>query len=85
MLVTMTAKPNAVDLVERISAQFGLTPMEGQVALELADGLTPREISDARETSIHTVRNQIKAIMDKLVVNRQTDIVRIVERARYSG
>jgi DNA-binding CsgD family transcriptional regulator len=60
--------------------RFGLTLAEGEIALGLLQGLTPREIANQRLVSIHTVRNQIKAILLKTHSRRQIDIALFVAR-----
>jgi DNA-binding NarL/FixJ family response regulator len=61
---------------------LGLTRAEAEVALALAEGLTPGEIAEAREVSLHTVRNQIKAMMWKCGVRRQAELMVVVMGAR---
>ena len=69
---------------ETVRGRYGLTGGEMNVALHIADGLTPREIAELRDVSIHTVRNQLKSAMSKMDARRQADLVRIVERARQT-
>lgn len=45
----------------------------------IAKGHTSREISSIRTTSIHTVRHQVKAAMEKLSVHRQLDLAKKVQ------
>ncbi len=58
-----------------LGCAFGLTPAEADIALRIARGETIAQISSARETSIGTVRMQIKAVMVKLGVSRQAEVV----------
>ena len=59
------------------SQGFGLTLAEQEVALAIAAGKRPGEIARERGTSINTVRNQIRAAMEKCHVTRQVDLARI--------
>jgi DNA-binding CsgD family transcriptional regulator len=83
LLVTFTPQQAVVGPVLTAMQQFGLTLAEAEVALALSLGLTPQEIADQRVASIHTVRNQIKAILAKTHSRRQADIARLVVRLRH--
>lgn len=84
--------PMALLLIERQSSgsgrttglarRLGLTRTEAEIALMLAEGLSLAEIAEARQTSIHTVRNQVKAALAKTGVRRQSDLVMLLDRAR---
>lgn len=62
----------------RLRGLYGLSQAEAEVAVLLAEGLSPAEIGDARRTSLGTVRAQVKAIASKLGARRQSEIVRAV-------
>lgn len=55
---------------------FGLTAAEADVALALASGRTVDAIAALRETSVETVRSQLRTIFAKTGSNRQTALVR---------
>ena len=57
---------------------FGLTPSEARVAMLLLSGLEPKEISELTETTLNTVRFQLKVIYRKTGVSRQSQLVRLV-------
>jgi CubicO group peptidase (beta-lactamase class C family)/DNA-binding CsgD family transcriptional regulator len=57
---------------------FGLTNAEAEVALALRQGLSPAEIAKSRNTSIETVRQQLRTTYAKLGVNRQAQLVMFV-------
>lgn len=59
---------------------FDFTPTEAKVATQIAEGLSPDEIAMDNGTRISTVRTQIRNILTKLGVERQTDIVRILRQ-----
>ena len=62
----------------RLRTLYGLSEAETALALLLADGASPAEISERRGVAIGTVRVQIKRIAAKLGCRRQSDIVRAV-------
>lgn len=68
------------DPVQVMRDRLGLTRAEAEVALDLSQGRTPREIADARGRSLVTVRNQIKAAMARVEAGRQADLVLLVDR-----
>lgn len=61
-----------------LSALYGLTCTESAVAIALANGLSPNEISQHHGVSIETVRSQLKNIYAKMGVNKQQDVIRIL-------
>lgn len=82
-LVLILSRPCRPDNSEdRIRTTLGLTPTEAGVALALAAGQTPAEIAEARQTSIHTVRNQVKSVLLKTGCGRQSELAALVERLR---
>ncbi|MEO8532061.1 MAG: helix-turn-helix transcriptional regulator [Deltaproteobacteria bacterium] len=72
----------SVNEMEKLVELFGLTPAEADIVIRLNSGENTRAISEARESSIHTVRNQLKSSMTKLGVRRQVDVVRLIESIR---
>ena len=81
-LIAVSGERNGTEVHSALRARYGLTEREALVALHIADGLATRDIAEEHEVSVHTVRNQLKAAMSKLDVHRQSDLVRIVEKAR---
>lgn len=63
---------------------LGLSQVEAEIALLLADGMMLSEIAGHRDVSIHTVRNQIKSALSKGGFRRQADLVKAVEQLRAS-
>ncbi|MEI4486430.1 helix-turn-helix transcriptional regulator [Frigidibacter sp. MR17.14] len=82
VLLTLTADSAAPgpDGIARLAADYGLTAAEAAVALALVGGASLREISDRRETSLHTVRNQLKSVLAKTDCRRQADLLRLLSR-----
>lgn len=66
---------------QQLQERYGLSAAEADIAIRLADGGSPRSISDQRQSSIATVRSQIKHVLAKMGVQRQTDVVRLVLQA----
>jgi pimeloyl-ACP methyl ester carboxylesterase/DNA-binding CsgD family transcriptional regulator len=70
----------AVEATDRLWANlresFGLTPAETRLAARLKDGLTLKEASADLGVTINTVRNQLRAIFDKVGLSRQSDLIR---------
>lgn len=64
-----------------LRAAFGLSTAETEVALALAGGQTRDEIAAARDTSIQTVKAQLKSIFAKLGVNREVELVAMLAGA----
>ncbi len=56
----------------------GLTETESTVALRIGGGLSPQEVAADMGTSINTVRTHVRAIFDKLGVNRQGELIKAV-------
>ncbi len=59
-----------------IRESFGLTPAELRLARKLRDGRSLKEAADELEVSVNTVRNQLRAIFDKMGLKRQSDLIR---------
>lgn len=64
---------SAADLVEAVLPNledvFGFTPAEASIAESLYRGLTPHEIAEEYENSVHTIRAHIRRCYDKLGVS----------------
>jgi DNA-binding CsgD family transcriptional regulator len=59
---------------------FDLTPAEAAVAVAAANGLSRTAIAAARGVSSDTVNDQFKSIFRKLGINRQPELVAIVNQ-----
>jgi pimeloyl-ACP methyl ester carboxylesterase/DNA-binding CsgD family transcriptional regulator len=66
------------EMVEALCSAFSLSQAEAEVALMLAHGRSPREISTVRAVSVNTVRTQIKLAMRKLSAKSLPNLVRIL-------
>ncbi len=69
-----------------IRESFGLTPAEVRLARKLRDGKALKEAADDLDVSVNTVRNQLRAIFDKMGLKRQSDLVRaLTELSSIAG
>lgn len=70
----------AVEATDRLWANlresFGLTPAETRLAARLKDGLTLKEAASALNVSFNTVRNQLRAVFEKVGLSRQSELIR---------
>ncbi len=62
----------------KLSEIFSFTAAEADVALCLANGLKLADIAAQNGTGLETVRSQLKSIFNKLGVNTQQDVIRII-------
>jgi len=51
---------------------------EARIALELAEGYSPREMAERHGSTVKTVRTQMEALFAKMGVRRQAQAVRRV-------
>jgi DNA-binding CsgD family transcriptional regulator len=66
------------DPERRASALASLTIREGEIARDVAQGLSNKEIAGRRSISIRTVENHLAAIFAKLSVERRTQLAVLV-------
>jgi DNA-binding CsgD family transcriptional regulator len=75
------SRPTPLDV--RGAAALGkLTPAETEIASALVAGLSVTQIAENRETSLHTIRTQLKTLSAKLRCNSQADIIRLAAATR---
>lgn len=65
----------------RLIERYRLSPAEAEVALLIAQGRATAQIAQARQVSVHTVRNQVRAVLDKMQARHRGDITRLALRA----
>lgn len=63
---------------DRLGARFQLSAAEVAIAALVAEGRSTREMADLRQTSLHTVRNQIRAVLSKMEARDRGGIIREV-------
>ncbi len=64
-----------------LSRLFGLTPAEAKTLNFLAQGCTIREIANATELSVETVRTYVKQILGKTNCSRQSELIQLVNNS----
>lgn len=74
----LTASGNRCERERALMEKFGLSLAEASVAVSIAKGRTTTEIARARSTSIHTVRNQIRAVLEKMDIHHRGGIAGLV-------
>lgn len=57
---------------------FGLTPAEVKLAQALVAGAEPAEYAQQSRLSVHTVRSQLRTLLAKTGVRRQSELVRLL-------
>ncbi|MBK4217719.1 hypothetical protein JJJ17_17440 [Paracoccus caeni] len=71
-------------LLQVVSRLYGLSGAEAAVAMAIAEGLSTAEIAMARQVSIHTVRNQIRVVLQKMEARTRSDVARMLVQATGS-
>lgn len=61
-----------------VGATLGLTKMESQVAVSLAEGMNVREIAASMGRKESTIRSHVKQTYTKLGLSRRVDLLRLV-------
>ena len=65
---------------ETLSVLYGLTPAEARTALLIGEGRAPKEVAQALEISVDTVRTVLKRVFMKTGVDRQAALARLLAR-----
>ncbi len=78
LLVVTPVDRGAVPNAEVLSGLFDLTPAEARVAREIASGQTINTIAQTRMISRETVRNQLKGVLAKTGLSRQSDLAALL-------
>ena len=81
-ILVMVEGPVGGRTASAMLAERGLSLAEREVALSIVAGQSVREIALEKQRSVETIRSQLKSVMAKLGVNRQSDIVRFVSGSR---
>ena len=63
--------------LSRLTVTDGITAAEARLLRALVDGSSVAEYAMATQRSIHTIRNQLKSLMQRTGARRQTDLVRM--------
>lgn len=84
--VVFPAAAETGQLWSALSESFGLTPAEVRLARKLRDGRSLQDAADELSVSVNTVRNQLRAIFDKMGLKRQSDLIRaLTELSSLAG
>ncbi|WP_170293974.1 helix-turn-helix transcriptional regulator [Paracoccus limosus] len=67
-----------VTIEDRLGARFQLSAAEVAIATLIAEGHSTQEMADLRQTSLHTIRNQIRAVLAKMEVRDRGGVIREV-------
>lgn len=70
-----------VPTAEVVQGLFDLTPAEARVARQIGNGRSTAEIAVDSAVHVETVRTQIKAVLGKTGLHRQTDLVALLQGA----
>lgn len=80
MLFAVDTGPSSALDEKFLKSAFRLSDAEALVAMRLLEGATLAEIADAKGVSLHTARSQLKSVMMKVGVNRQSDLINLLSR-----
>lgn len=75
------AARNATPDFDQIAARFGLTPAEVRLAEMLAETGSLRTSAERSGRSYHTLRSQLRAVLEKTGAGSQTELMRLIHRA----
>ncbi len=78
LLVVTPVDRGVVPNAEVLSGLFDLTPAEARVAREIASGGTVNTIAQDRRISRETIRNQLKGVLAKTGLSRQSDLAALL-------
>ena len=70
-------RPVEPDRLARLKSLFSLSQAEAEVTGLLLSGNNPEDIARSRGVSVHTVRTQIRTILEKTQSTRQADLFRL--------
>ncbi|RYF30545.1 MAG: helix-turn-helix transcriptional regulator [Comamonadaceae bacterium] len=74
LIATLASRPKAPPF-EVLNTLFDLTPAEARVARLLTSGLSAVEIAKVGKVSTETIRGQIKSLLRKSGMHRQSDLI----------
>ena len=82
VLVTISRSfARARELGELLQERFGLSPRECEIVVYVRDGYRSREIADAMQVSVPTVKKALTRIYEVLEVKNRTQLIRLVADA----
>lgn len=80
LALLIVARPEAQSTLrpEDLQSLFGLTPAEARLACTLAEGKSLNEFAEDPQLSSHTVRSEMKAVLEKTDTHRQAALVKVL-------
>src|ERR1700722_1848078 len=78
VLILMPVKTPQAPSVELVQSLFDLTAAEARVARSLTMGQTVDEIASENGVSSHTVRTQVRGVLEKTGSRRQADVIALL-------
>lgn len=79
----LVLRPAARDVLVDLKRRYALTDSEMEIANMLVSGKSLVDIGRYRGRSVHTVRNQLRSLYEKIGVRRQSELVaRILQHGR---
>jgi DNA-binding CsgD family transcriptional regulator len=78
VLILMPAKTPQAPSVELVQSLFDLTAAEARVARSLTMGQTVEEIASEKGVSPHTIRTQVRGVLEKTGSRRQADVITLL-------
>ena len=85
VLILMPAKTPQAPSVELVQSLFDLTAAEARVARSLTMGRTVDEIASEKGVSSHTVRTQVRGVLEKTGSRRQAEVIALFGGIRALG
>jgi DNA-binding CsgD family transcriptional regulator len=79
-LVWLTTNESAQTPVQHMAQLFNLTPAEQNLLSSLTGGIGLRDAASHLKVSIHTVRNQLKSVLNKTGRHSQAQLMTLVTR-----
>ena len=78
LLIVRDPEAMGPNTAQRLTAVFGLTPTQAEVALGLAEGRTIEELAISRGSSRETLRVHVRDVAARLGCSRQAEIAAVV-------
>ena len=70
---------------DKLAVIYGLTRAEAQLAISMANGLSPSEIAKMNNVQVSTVRSHLKEIYNKIGVKTQAELVKTLLTGPFSS
>jgi len=80
----ISQQPDAAIQHEQLQSLYNLTPSEAFIAGKLASGYSTEAIAQLRNSTVATIRNYIKIILQKTATSKQQELVSLLLRSPLS-